>query len=312
MALQIVWTGYIIDCVIFGLNGGFRHLVHLSASQATYVIRMNYIAQALAIVSNGLGKLAVGLTILRILGTTSEVWRKRIVWFMMITTIIFGILATFFTFFQCKNPKALWETQLRATTQCWDPRVQTRFNIFVATYNGFTDVLFALLPCTFIWYLQMDTKKKVALTVALGLSTFAGISAFIKVSHMASLTERSDLTWETYYLCVWAGVEIFLTIVCGSIPAMKPLWGKYVRQKALPAKGTGSSSYSNRYASRSGYQKSTEQGTKSITVHHDFEMEDESRTSSKFNTSVGSGNNGSGGSPEAWDNHSRRGLVEVL
>ncbi len=312
MTFQMVWTGFTIDSVIFGLNGGFRHLAYLSASQATYVLRMNYIGQALAINSNGLGKIAVGLTILRILGTTSEVWRKRIVWFMVVTTAIFGILATFFTFFQCKNPNALWEPQLRATTQCWDAMVQARFNIFVATWNGFTDVLFALLPCTFIWNLKMDTKKKAALTVALGLSTVTGISACIKVSHMASLTERSDLTWETYHLSVWAGVEIFLTIICGSIPAMKPLWSKYIRHKSLSRKGMGSSSYRNGCASRNGYQKSTEHSTKSITVRHDFQIEDEFRASSKSNATVGPGNNGSVGSPEAWDNHSRRGLVTRL
>lgn len=53
-----------------------------------------------------------------------------------------------------------------------------------------------------------------------------------------------------YPAVVWSGSEIFVIIICGSIPSLKPLWDRYVSKKrALDSVrlkdykfGTGSSS----------------------------------------------------------------------
>lgn len=51
-----------------------------------------------------------------------------------------------------------------------------------------------------------------------------GICAAIKASKLSTLNARSDITWETFQLFLWTGIEIILLIVCGSIPALKPIY----------------------------------------------------------------------------------------
>jgi len=258
ICMFICWILFIALTVVvclMSLNGGVRHLVYLMADPANlvYVTQLNYLVQPLAMVSNGIGKISVGLTILRILGPTSR-WRRGIIWSFIIGTIIFGILGVVFVYAQCKDPRALWNPAIAETTTCWDPDIQANFNLFLSSYNTFTDFLFALLPITIIKGLNMNQRKKIMLGIALGLSTFTGICAAVKTSYMASLTKRSDLTWVTFDLFAWAGSEIFMMIVCASVPALKPLWGRYV--KGERRKGTNSYAYGYGSSSRYGYQRS--------------------------------------------------------
>ena len=51
-----------------------------------------------------------------------------------------------------------------------------------------------------------------------------GICAAIKASKLGTLNARSDFTWETFSLFLWTGIEIILLIICGSIPALKPIY----------------------------------------------------------------------------------------
>lgn len=61
--------------------------------------------------------------------------------------------------------------------------------------------------------------------------TSSGICAIVKATYLRELSNRSDFTWETYPLFVWSSAELFVLIVCGSIPSLKPLWDRYIIRK---------------------------------------------------------------------------------
>jgi hypothetical protein len=86
------------------------------------------------------------------------------------------------------------------------------------------DVILAVLPVTIFYRLSITIEKKLGLSVLLGLGLVAAICGAIKTKFLASLSARSDLTWETYNLFVWSSAELFVIIVCGSVPPIKPLY----------------------------------------------------------------------------------------
>lgn len=43
----------------------------------------------------------------------------------------------------------------------------------------------------------------------------------------------NDITWEAVPLYAWSSSEVFLNIVCGSIPVLKPLWDLLVKGKPM-------------------------------------------------------------------------------
>ncbi|MCJ1428133.1 hypothetical protein MMC29_006041 [Sticta canariensis] len=153
-------------------------------------------------------KISVAFTMLRII-SSANVWRKRFLYFCIGSTFLISATAAILTFVQCNPPRALWTFVPGAT--CWDPRVQSNYSIFTASYNSFMDLSLALLPITIIWKLHMPAQKRVGLCILLGLGVLAGISAAIKTSKLVNLRQRSDLTCRTgatFDLFAWTAYAI--------------------------------------------------------------------------------------------------------
>lgn len=100
-----------------------------------------------------------------------------------------------------------------------------------------TDVVLATLPTTIFYKLQMSLKTKLGLCIILSLGLVAAICGAIKTKFLASLNARSDLTWDTYDLLIWSDAELFVIIVCGSIPPIKPLYDMAFSKNRRPGDG---------------------------------------------------------------------------
>lgn len=166
---QIVFVPLTILLSILCFQGGTRHLVYLAEDPAhmTEVVKMNWIAQPLAIFCLGSGKIAVAFLILRLLNRAS-VWRRWSLYIASAWTLINTILMITFTFVQCENPAALWDEKVKNTTKCWDPSVQSSFSIYGAAVHSAVDFYLAVIPITLVWRLQTDLRKRIALCGLLG------------------------------------------------------------------------------------------------------------------------------------------------
>ncbi|KAF2752078.1 hypothetical protein M011DRAFT_463561 [Sporormia fimetaria CBS 119925] len=170
--MLICWIVFVPCSVIvsiFSLSGGTRHLIYIAQSptQLQYILKLNWIAQPLAIFCLGASKIAVAFLIIRLLHRTS-VWRRWSLYLASGLTGINTVLMIIFTFVQCENPAALWDEDVKATTKCWDPSVQSSFSTYGASLHAAMDFYLALLPVSLVWGLQTDLRKRVALCALLG------------------------------------------------------------------------------------------------------------------------------------------------
>ncbi|KAI0139012.1 hypothetical protein F4776DRAFT_617705 [Hypoxylon sp. NC0597] len=227
--MTITWILFAVATAFIGVigsKGGARHIYYLDHTQAIYMTELNWIIQPFVIMALGTGKIAVCILILRIFGSTSK-WRTRGIWFLMILPSILTILTVIFTFAQCKDTAALWDPDVRMTTDCWEPQAQSDFSISTQSVNCAVDFILAFLPLTFIWNLRLSLRKKVAVVTLLSGALFSGICAAIQTSQLVHLASRSDFIWEMFGIHVWTGTEIFVIIICGSIPTLSPLWERF-------------------------------------------------------------------------------------
>ncbi|QSZ29483.1 hypothetical protein DSL72_003997 [Monilinia vaccinii-corymbosi] len=242
--------------------GGFRHLYYLLPEQEIQVAKIHYIILVNVIFAYINGKAAVGFLVLRIMSGDSTAWRRWLVYGTMGLTALINILACIITYVQCSPPRALWDTSIPHT--CWDARYQIRFAMVTAAENCLADIVLAIVPASVIMNLNMDMKKRVNLSILLGLGLIAAICCIVKTTYLGSLGAHSDLTWKTYDLIVWSGSELFVIIVCGSIPPLKPYWDRYFSGKNPTSCGSGHdnsnnnsrlSSYQTRRKTRTSYMK---------------------------------------------------------
>ncbi|KAF2871552.1 hypothetical protein BDV95DRAFT_606986 [Massariosphaeria phaeospora] len=222
----IVFLPLTIIVSLFSLSGGTRHLEYLlqDPAQTQYLVKLNWIAQPLAIFCLGSSKVAVAFLIVRLLNRAS-VWRRWSLYVASAWTVVNTVLMIVLTFVQCEDPAALWDGSVKAKTACWNPKVQSSFSTYGASMHALMDVFLAALPISLVWGLQTDMRKKLGLCTLLGCGSLTGICAAVKATKLSALSARSDITWETHSLFMWTGIEIILSIVCGSVPALKPIYG---------------------------------------------------------------------------------------
>ncbi|OAQ65152.1 hypothetical protein VFPPC_06312 [Pochonia chlamydosporia 170] len=248
LALYVIYAAILTKLIEIG---GMRHLFYLSPEQRIEAGKWSWVSQPFVIMGFATGKISVGLLLLRVVWETAY-WRKWMVIFAIGSAFIITVINIILTFAQCSPSEALWNPGLIAEGKatCWSPSVQTNFAIFLSSWNILTDVFLAVLPATFLYNLELTWKKKIGLCVLLGLSFAAAVFATVKTKYLTSLSGRSDITWETYDLYVWSASELFVIIVCGSVPPIKPVYD-YIIGKP-PVSSANATGY-GRYASSGSY-----------------------------------------------------------
>ncbi|RYP48698.1 hypothetical protein DL768_005478 [Monosporascus sp. mg162] len=221
------WLCYLGDGVTTQ-TGGSRHFFFLTPPEQQYQTMLVLIVLVVGIACTGLGKIAIGLTVLRIVGNTSK-WKRWAVWFTIGMTAATSVIGILLFLFRCGDPRAVFVLALAAEARCLSDQAILNFNVFSSLWQVLADFFFSVLPMYIIWRLSMPLRRKVYLLVAMGLTLFTGVTAIIKMIATATVDQR-DLTWNTFPVYIWFGTEAMLIIVFGSIPTLKPLWVRFVQR----------------------------------------------------------------------------------
>jgi hypothetical protein len=94
---------------------------------------------------------------------------KRILW---ITIVIVEIYSAFFFFifvFQCIPTEYFWTRYTDGTGSCLDTSIVVAATYGYSAISCVGDLVFALLPVSLVWSLQMGGKEKVAVAAVLAL-----------------------------------------------------------------------------------------------------------------------------------------------
>ncbi|TGJ86595.1 hypothetical protein E0Z10_g2194 [Xylaria hypoxylon] len=212
-------------------TGRTRHLLYLGGLPEIDSTIMYYIIILdVGIFVTGLGKVAIGITTLRIFGDTS-LWQRWVVWTVLALTIGTCFLDFGISTFRCGDPNLTWTLEAQATAKCVvSTDAQSDINLFSNIVQVLADFAFSILPMAVIWGLHMPQRRKKFLLVALGLTLLTGVAGTVKTVYAATFDEQ-DLSFTIFPNLVWFGVEAVLIIVCGSVPTLHPLYERYIKQR---------------------------------------------------------------------------------
>lgn len=80
--------------------------------------------------------------------------------FLMVFTVLWGLLAFFLNIFQCNPPRYFWTRQGQGHCIIG----QTAFYISIGAISLGEDVVLLLLPIVVVWRLRLSTRKKLQIT----------------------------------------------------------------------------------------------------------------------------------------------------
>ncbi|SPQ25060.1 f83a484d-4ce8-4a79-94e2-7a970524df2e [Thermothielavioides terrestris] len=246
-ALQAVWwaefsiaTVFICLCFLaeavtinyVAETGRTRHLLYIAEAggfpAVDSAVMWYIIVLDIGIFVTGFGKIAIGLTILRVLGTTSQ-WQRWTIYVTLFLTVATCIIDFCISTFRCGNPSNTWTIESWQTATCVSVDTQTDINIFANSVQCFADFAFSVLPMAVVWQLRLPMRKKLFLVIALGLTLVTGTAAIIKTVFAATM-DQADITYTIFPSLVWFSTESMLIIVCGSVPSLYPLYERHVKR----------------------------------------------------------------------------------
>ncbi|KAF4987909.1 hypothetical protein FDECE_15250 [Fusarium decemcellulare] len=224
-------------CVILAaqLYGWNIHVWDLKESQAVKGRQVSIAAQTLFLFSSGLAKNSILVSYLRIAPARS--WLRRLTYgsIGIVTALIFIFLIVLWT--QCKPVSAYWSLTGGDSCSAEGPSTLSQ-----AITTVLTDLLVCALPLTTLFKLKLPLSQRIALIVVFSLGLVVVFAASMRAYWTHYVTDETyDVTWEGFYLWIWTAVEANLGVICGSVPALRPLFRSMFRSK--------SSSYYNNTAS---------------------------------------------------------------
>ncbi|KAF6841850.1 integral membrane protein [Colletotrichum musicola] len=142
----------------------------------------------------------------------------------LVFILLHGAMFLFLVIFQCLPVQSIWDRSIEG--KC--------LNITAIGYGGaaisiFEDIVLFIMPVPELLKLQLSRKKKWALVFMFGIGSFACIASMIRLKYLVSLAHTFDATWDNVDVVLWSSIEVNLAIVCGSLPALRPLF------KRIPA-----------------------------------------------------------------------------
>ncbi|KAK7996050.1 hypothetical protein PG991_015517 [Apiospora marii] len=167
-------------------HGLGRHIEALSHEDQVAVTTWTYIAFCPGVMSFAIPKLAVIALLVRLMSPRKlHYW---ILWTMGITVQL-TLLATVGILIRVIVEKCppFNDITLKPPDHCVSVSVQVKWCLFAGSLSAFVDFYLAIYPSVVLYHLQMRRRKKVALSIALGLGVLAEGSTIVIASSIPIL-----------------------------------------------------------------------------------------------------------------------------
>jgi hypothetical protein len=206
-------------------------------------------------------KISIACMLLRIKRT-----RKWLIflWTMIAIQIASCVASVVFQIVQCRPLAVLWDPASYPNAVCAKPG-----SAFVSIYVNsaiaiLTDLIFAVVPITFIRKMQRPLREKIVLSCLMGLGVFAATASIVKTTLVKHYGTTGDSLWDAIDLTLWSMLEVQTGIIAACIPCLKSPF-----ERALGRFGLLSSKGQAAYGrSGHGYQNYGQSGSHSHSLSH--------------------------------------------
>ncbi|KAJ5577303.1 hypothetical protein N7535_004229, partial [Penicillium sp. DV-2018c] len=214
LTLHILYTAFVTEASLYGLG----QLAADVGDPAIYSTAVKYelFSQVAGIMAIGVGKAAVGVFLLRIVRNKIQIW---FIWVFLAITAFITTFASITVIVQCIPVERSWNRTVPG--HCWLDFSKVGYTVgswFVAV-----DFSFAILPWFIVWDLNMKRKEKITVACGLSLGVFAGVCGIIRTKALGGLN-ASEYIYDTVPMLIWSATESCVTIMCSSIPVLRPLY----------------------------------------------------------------------------------------
>lgn len=212
---------------------------------------------------------------------------QKIFWWATIGTLAVvntgGLALTLLNILQCQPISAAWKTPVPASAHCTN--IVTIY-LSSAPLNIITDLAILFLPMPILTSMRLPKKQKIILVITFGFGVFVAVVDVVRIAYLQSAARanlraiqshqngegndsrnNNDFSWYAAFSFMWSAIEINVGIMCGCVPALKPLVSRFLPTWILD----------HTMRDKTGREKSATQTSDSMAVHPDI-VESRKRT----------------------------------
>jgi hypothetical protein len=198
-------------------------------------------------------KISIAAMLLRL--ERDRLWR-RILWSAIWAILVVSVYNTLSQVLQCIPLEGAWDLMdVIKDKQCWSKNAIRINSICISSFNIVTDVLFAILPVTFLRKVQIPLRERVVIGILMALGIFAAVASIIKSVIAADFGKTGDPNKEGINMGLWSLVEEHVSFIAACIPCLRSpfqsllqRFGLVTTRGATTAKPTaGSGGYGRMY-----------------------------------------------------------------
>ncbi|OCL14332.1 hypothetical protein AOQ84DRAFT_264172, partial [Glonium stellatum] len=199
MVALIGW-GFFIVSIAHGVG---RHNFYVDPTDQAIAQHWLFASQVPWAIAMMLTKISIACMLLRI--KRSKAW-LAFLYAMIAIQIASGIASIVFQLLQCIPLRALWDPSVSGA-RCTKAESAYASIYANAAISIITDLIFALLPITFIRKMQRPLRDKIVLSALMGLGIFATITSIVKLTLVKHYGSTGDSLWDTVDLSMWSVLE---------------------------------------------------------------------------------------------------------
>ena len=217
LVLHILYTIFISVATKYGLGRLFADVGNPDVYWTA--VMWEVFGQVAGLLAIGAGKCAVGVFLLRIVFSRVQ---KAFIWAFLGITVFITSFASVTVVVQCIPVQKTWNPTLPG--DCWLDF--SKIGLTVGSWFVVADFGFAILPWFVVWDLNMKRKEKLLVACGLSLGVFAGVCGIVRTVALDGLNAQ-EYIHDTVPMLIWSATESTVTIMCSSIPVLRPLYVRY-------------------------------------------------------------------------------------
>lgn len=153
-------------------------------------------------------------------GSYNRRWKFAVI-IAIAVTIFYCVAFVLVLILSCSPTEAYWKVFAPGYTEkysCTDTRWT---NVLSGVLSVVTDFYSVLLPFLMLWNFEAPRRQKIALNALFSLGLLIVACGSVRTYYLHQLGTSRDLTWVGFDVFVWADLELQLSLICASAPALR-------------------------------------------------------------------------------------------
>ncbi|KAF2648609.1 hypothetical protein K491DRAFT_240008 [Lophiostoma macrostomum CBS 122681] len=172
--------------------------------------------------STGFVKFSIATMLLRF--QQSQSW-KYVIYTMISLNIVLVLFTGVGNLFQCIPYQSTWDFKNQyPNKKCWGDEMNA-ISMYVASFcNIASDVVFSLMPLTFLAKIRRPMKEKIVIGVLMGLGLIASTFSALKAGLTKRLADGHDTTANVILIGMLSNLEVQTALIAACIPTLRSSW----------------------------------------------------------------------------------------